>query len=264
VYNSEPPGGRRGSTPPARPRRIQEEFTMTLSPRFTRPLVSPFLIAVAFALFATGTHAEPADSGSPRNQVTAAQSEVAAARKDMDRIRAKVAATFQGTADFTAAREKMVKASSDYDAAVRKAKAALLTNADYKAALTKRDAARAKLDAANDPPDEAANTAFTEAVTAIKKMENAEVDASADVAAARDALEGARKDVATLDEQVTGALKADPEYAAARQRLTAAEQALAAARKSATDAAKAGAAGKAAAARSKNPSPAPPKGKGKY
>jgi chromosome segregation ATPase len=164
-----------------------------------------------------------------RKEIQLANEDVVKAQKDLNKIRTRVAATFETKDEWKAAKDALKQAQTEYDKIKKANLAAMKAKPEYKALLAKRDAAQAVFDAASAGgdtekkiTDEELNKATDDrqkSALGLRKMEEDSLENDSAYIAARDKLKDAKEAWDALQTQVTDAMKSDPEYAAVQQAL---------------------------------------------
>jgi len=189
-----------------------------------------------------------------KKAVLDAQLKVKQARDKIAQTRGTIELTFQTKDDWVAAKKALADARAQYAAALRPVMAALQKNAEYQKLMERRKAAQDTIETlkaaprgsgsadqkAQDDDMSAAAGEMLNAGFALNKMESDARDADPALAAAKDAVDDAKKTFDALEAQVTAAMQSDPQYIQEQTELTAAEAELLTARTSLASAEKQG------------------------
>ena len=211
----------------------------------TLKLALGFLLATgAAALAPSSAHAQGAYGGAygggygagnqsaaaeSRRQIKEAEAEVTRIRNDMNKIKARVAAKFEGKEEWETAQKNLKAAETAYAAATKKATAALQASPEYKAAKEKQIKSEQTIAAAagakkgNTKDLEKAQQDRLEAGLAIRKMETDALQNDAKVVETKAALADAKKAWEALQDELKEALQQDETYVAAEQELQSAQ-----------------------------------------
>lgn len=189
-----------------------------------------------------------------KKAVLDAQLKVKQARDKITQTRDTIELTFQTKDDWVAAKKALADAKAQYASALKPVLAALQKNAEYQKLLEKRKAAQDTIETlkaaprgsgsadqkAQDDDMSAAAGDMLNSGFALNKMETEARDADPALAAAKDAVDDAKKTFDALEAQVTVAMQSDPQYIQEQTELTAAQAELATARTSLASAEKQG------------------------
>jgi chromosome segregation ATPase len=176
---------------------------------------------------ASGANSAAAES---RRQIKEAEAEVTRIRNDMNKIKARVAAKFEGKEEWETAQKNLKAAEAASQAAEKKATATLQSSPEYKAAkakLVKAEetiaAAQTKGSKAGDKDVDKAFQDRLEAGLAVRKMETDALQGDAKVAETKEKLAEAKKAWEALQDELKEALQQDETYVAAEQELEVAQ-----------------------------------------
>jgi chromosome segregation ATPase len=165
-----------------------------------------------------------------RRQIKDAEAEVTRIRNDMNKIKQRVSAKFEGKEEWETAQKNLKAAQAAYDAATKKATAALQASPEYKAAKAKRlkaeqtIAAAGAKDAKANPKDlDKAQQDQLDAGLALRKLESDALQGDAKVAETKEKLAEAKKAWEALQDELKEALQQDETYVAAEQELEVAQ-----------------------------------------
>jgi hypothetical protein len=152
----------------------------------------------------------------PPSPIEIARAKVAAIEKTL-------ATAFEASDDFKAAQAKVVAAQAAYDAVIKQVMADLANTPDYQAAVDSRKAAADAVDAGRDSSTDDQIAALAQAAmkarTAVSKMEQAALAASAPAKAAKADLTAAIAAVKNMRTAFTASLKDNADWAAAKKDL---------------------------------------------
>jgi chromosome segregation ATPase len=166
-----------------------------------------------------------------RKAIKDAEGEVNRIRNEMNKMKTRVSAKYEGKEEWETAKTNLKTAETAYEKSRKAAMAKLYASPEYKAAKDKQLKAEQALAAqqaagtkANDKAVEKAQQDRLDAGLALRKLETDALAADPKIAENKAKVAEAKKAWDALQDEVKEALKQDPEYLALEQQLTGAQE----------------------------------------
>lgn len=197
--------------------------------------LSALLAAGLSAALPSASHAQypggygtrtPSATAEGRRQLKEAEGEVTRIRNEMNKMKTRIAARYEGKEEWETAKTNLKNAETTYEASRKKAMAKLYASAEYKAAKAKQLKAEETMAAnasgaakANAKDLDKAQQDRLDAGLALRKLETDALAADPKIAENKAKVAEAKKAWEALQDELKEVLEQDPEYVAAKTQL---------------------------------------------